>query len=71
MNLDVGQIVDGRVEIDPTTGSVVLVDDDGSRFDPIEALSSLLGKKVRLTMVSFEAIEAMEKVLASRGLTSP
>lgn len=64
MPLDVGQIVDGRVEVDPETGSVVLLDDDGSSFDPLAALSCLLGKKVRLTLVSFEAIEEMEKVLS-------
>lgn len=58
---DAGNIVDGTVSVDPDSGEIFLLDEeDGSKFFPKEALSSLIGKKVRMTVVSFEAMEAME-----------
>jgi hypothetical protein len=59
---DAGNIVDGIVERDADTGEYVLVDEDGERFSPQQALSTLVGKKVRMTMVSFDAMEDMAKM---------
>lgn len=62
---DAGNIVDGIVQLDPDTKEYVLVDDDdGVGFSTQNVLKSLEGKKVRVTIISFEAIEAMEKLLA-------
>lgn len=57
---DAGVIVDGVVTSDPDTKMLVLVDEDGVAFDPQAVLQDLLGHKVRLTMISFEAIDNME-----------
>jgi len=59
---DAGNIVDGIVERDSVTGEYILVDEDGERFNPQRALAMLLGKKVRMTMVSFDALEEMGKM---------
>jgi hypothetical protein len=60
---DAGNIIDGVVSLDKETGEIILVDDDGDVFIPSEALKSLIGKKVRLTMISFEAMASMESML--------
>lgn len=59
---DAGVFRDGTVTLDSKTGRYVLVDDDGVGFDPQTALSSLLGRKVRLTMISFEALQTLEEM---------
>lgn len=59
---DAGNIIDGVVQKDPETGDFVLVDDDGEKFNPRRALETLVGKKVRLTMISFDALEDMSKM---------
>jgi hypothetical protein len=61
---DAGNIVDGVVTSDPSTGELVLVDEDGIAFSSQSVLRELLGKKVRMTIVSFESIEELEKLLA-------
>jgi hypothetical protein len=64
---DAGTIIDGVVTVDPDTGRYVVVDEDGKAFDPHVALSSIAGRSIRMTMVSMEAMETMEKLLeASR-----
>ncbi len=62
---DAGQIVDGTVVLDPVTQRFVLVDEDGKGFDPQVVLQSLQGKQIRLTIVSFEAMETIESMLRS------
>ena len=64
---DAGNIVDGVVTTDPSTGELVLVDEDGIAFSSQSVLRELLGKKVRMTIVSFESIEELEKLLARHG----
>lgn len=60
---DAGVIVDGVVT-DLGDGRLVLVDEDGVGFDPNMALSSLVGKRVRMTVVSFDAMQVMENLLS-------
>jgi hypothetical protein len=60
---DAGNIIDGEVVLDGATGEYVVVDDDGKAFSTQELLKSLAGKKVRLTCISFDAIEAIEKMV--------
>ena len=58
---DIGTIVDGVVtEYD---GKYILVDDDGVAFDPQVALSDLVGKKIRITMIGFESLENIERLV--------
>jgi hypothetical protein len=60
---DAGQIIDGTVQQDPKTGTLLIVDDEGVGFDVLQALSTLKGKKVRLTMVTMEAMLNIEGML--------
>lgn len=64
---DAGNIVDGEVILDAMTGEYVILDDDGKAFSTQALLKSLVGKKVRLTCISFEAIETLEKIIAQAG----
>jgi hypothetical protein len=59
--MDVGTIVDGVVT--EHEGRLILVDDEGIAFDPQVVLSSLVGKKIRMTMVSFESLENIERLV--------
>lgn len=70
---DAGVIVDGLVRVNAETGKIELVDDDGEVFCPEEALGTLQGKKIRLTVVSFEALESMTKMygMAQSALGKP
>ncbi len=61
---DAGNIVDGEVVLDPDTGEYVLLDEDGKAFSTQELFKLLVGKKVRLTCVSFESMENIEKMIA-------
>ena len=61
---DAGSIVDGVVTVDPSTGEHVLVDDDGLAFSSQEVLKTLVGKKVRMTMIGFDSIEELQNLLA-------
>jgi hypothetical protein len=56
---DAGLIVDGIVQKSLNTGTYVIVDDEGVGFDPQAVLAGLEGKKVRVTIISFEAIESI------------
>jgi hypothetical protein len=62
---DAGTIVDGEVRQDPDTGEWVLVDDEGIAFSNQSLLKLLAGKRVRLTCVAFDAMEAIEKMMVS------
>jgi hypothetical protein len=63
---DAGTIVDGVVSIDPSSNRFVLIDEDGEVFDPDSVLRTLIGKKVRMTMISFESMETLERLVASQ-----
>jgi len=63
---DAGNIIDGEVQQDPKTGEYVLVDEDKVAFSMQELLKTLMGKKVRITCISFEAIEEIEKMMAQQ-----
>ena len=60
---DAGTVVDGVVTLDSNTGEYVIVDDDGIAFSSQRVLSSLTGKQVRITCISFEAIQTIEAML--------
>jgi len=59
--IDVGAIVDGVVT--EYEGRFILVDDEGIAFDPQAVLLDLVGKKIRMTMVSFESLENIERLV--------
>jgi predicted PilT family ATPase len=63
--VDAGVIIDGEVSKNSETGELSITDDDGDVFYPERVLSSLVGKKVRMTVISFEALESMENVYKS------
>ena len=52
--------MDGEVTLDDATGRFVLVDEDGIGFDPKVVLQHLAGKKIRMTVVSFESLVELE-----------
>lgn len=67
---DAGTIVDGEVRQDPDTGEYVVVDEDGRAFSSQALLRALAGKNVRLTCISFDAMESIEKMVAQTGVTN-
>jgi len=62
---DAGLIVDGTVSADGD--HVILLDEDGVAFDPILVLRDLMGKQVRVTIVTFDTIQKMEDMLKRSG----
>lgn len=60
---DAGQIIEGRIQKDESTGKYLIVDDDGVGFDVLAALDQVDGKNIRLTLVTMDALLAMEKML--------
>lgn len=65
---DAGNIIDGEVVLDRNTNEYIVLDEDGKAFSTQELLKSLVGKKVRLTCISFESIEAIEKMMLQTDL---
>lgn len=61
---DAGNIEDGLVVFDPERKEYVIMDEDGRAFSTQDMLRTLIGRKVRLTCISFEAIESLEKLMA-------
>lgn len=60
---DAGVIVDGEVREDPSTGELVLVDEDGKAFSSQAVLRGLVGKRVRLTCISFDAMDDVKAMV--------
>lgn len=58
---DAGQIVDGVVSV--IDGSLIIVDDDGVGYDVSHTLQTLAGQRVRLTVITMEAIDNIGKML--------
>ena len=61
---DAGSIIEGDDTLDPNTGEYVIVDEEGVAFSSQSILKSLLGQRVRLTCISFEAIQNIQNMLA-------
>lgn len=61
---DAGSIIDGTVEQDPDTKEWVIVDRDGFAFSVQRALQEYSGKQIRLTCVSMEAMDTLQKMLS-------
>lgn len=61
---DAGSIMDGTITQDPDTKEWVIVDDDGFAYSLQKALSQYDGKKVRMTCVSLEAMDYLQKLLS-------
>jgi hypothetical protein len=59
---DAGAIIDGVVKLDEKSGSYVINDCDGEVFNVNEALENLVGKRIRLTMISFDALKNMQEM---------
>lgn len=64
---DAGQIIDGVVKYDETLKTHIVVDDDGVGYAIEPALAKLKGQRVRLTLVTMEAMLKMEQMLQSLG----
>lgn len=60
---DAGQIQDGVVTLDESTGELVIVGDDGLAFSLQQALAKSVGKRVRVSCVSMEAMDNLQKML--------
>lgn len=61
--MDFGHLIEGRVELDDTSGRYVIRDPDSDRvLDVQEALKSLDGFDVRLTLISLRDLSALEEV---------
>jgi hypothetical protein len=60
---DRGQILDGKITLDPERNEYVLVDGDGIAFSSQEFFKTLVGKDVRFTCASYETISTIESLL--------
>lgn len=67
---DAGNILDGKVQLDPDTGEWVVVDDDGYAFSLQKALEKLKGERVRVTCISMRAMDTLQKMLEKSQGTS-
>lgn len=68
---DAGTIVDGTVQLDEETKEFVIVDEEGVAFSSQMLLGSLRGKRVRITCVSFDAIETIEAMMEKSQSQNP
>jgi hypothetical protein len=66
---DAGVIIDGEVVYDENKREYVIMDDDGIAFSSQSVLSGLLGQKVRITCITLESIENIQKMLANTPLS--
>lgn len=67
---DAGNIVDGTVVYDTDREEYVIQNSDGVAFSSQDFLKFNLGKDVRMTCISFEAIEIIEKMLGQKDVLS-
>ena len=63
---DAGIIIDGEVKMNEH-GNFLVVDDEGIATNVDAVMSSLVGKQVRFTIISLEAMNEMQKLLDSSG----
>jgi len=62
---DVGEIIDGVILYDDQLNKYIIMDDEGTKFDIQSAFEKLNGKKVRLTLISFDSMDKIEDFLKS------
>ena len=60
---DAGTIVEGIVTWSESLNRYIIIDEENIGFDPNAVLQKLDGMKIRITIISFEAIENIEKML--------
>jgi hypothetical protein len=60
-----GIIVDGVINL--KDGKYVLIDEDGEEFDIYDEFNDLNGLRVRLTLISFESLDKIEKHLMTQN----
>lgn len=63
-----GMIFTGKVVVDPKRMRPVLVDPDGAAYDVIDDLKALVGKDVRVTVISVESVALIEQALENAPL---
>lgn len=63
---DAGIIIDGEVRMNEH-GNFLVVDDEGIATNVDAVMSSLVGKQVRFTVISLEAMNEMQNLLDSSG----
>jgi hypothetical protein len=72
-DMDLGYLVEGVVEQDPLSDRYVLKVEKGdgtvSQFDIQEALARYKGQEVRLTLASFESINALAEMVEKGELS--
>ena len=67
-SIDTGLIIDGVVKYDVVHNEYIVMGDEGEVFSLQETLMPLVGKKVRVTCVTFETIQNLEKLLSGSGI---
>ncbi len=65
-SLSMGHLVEGVVEQDPMTDRFVIRTDKGM-FDPHEVLSKFEGRSVRMTLVDFDTLQRLAKMVEAGG----
>ncbi len=60
---DAGLIIDGEIQYDPDRQEYIMIDDEKKAFSTQEMLKTLVGKRIRLTCISFESIEYIENLI--------
>lgn len=63
---DGGVIVDGDVVFDKEKNEYIITDEDGVSFSSQDFLKIFLGKKIRMTCISFESIQTIESMLLAK-----
>lgn len=66
---DAGTIVEGTVTWNESLNRFVIVDDNKVGFDPQVVLQKLDGKQIRMTIISFEAMETIENLMSQANPT--
>lgn len=64
--LEIGIILDGTVVFDQDRKEHVIVDESGEAISIQEILSSMIGKRIRYTTVTFETLDSLEKMLVNK-----
>ena len=66
--LDLGFMVTGVVQYDPSLKRYVLIVEDQKGFDPQEAFKKYEGKEVRFTLASMETIATLSALVQNGDL---
>lgn len=60
---DAGIIVSGEVQLDPDTQEFVVMDEHGKAFSSQSVLKAMVGKSVRMTCISTDAMAYVEEMM--------